>query len=154
MTVLKFQQQRNLVSLNVLSSNCIKQNISSMNKNIQNHSQRPKPNLVRQLNLAVNDNGLIVARGRLEYSNIHRESKEPILIAKSQLITLMIQSIHSRQLHAGIGGTVVALRRRFWLPSTILRKCVTCRYQECKPYPLLLSPSLPDFRLFNVFELR
>ena len=122
-------------------------------KNMKNHSQKPKPNLVRQLNLAINDNSLIVARGRLEYSNIQRESKEPILIAKSHLSTLIIQSVHSRQLHAGIGGTVVALRRRFWLPSArqvvkaILRKCVICRYQESKPYPLPPSPPLPDFRL-------
>lgn len=122
-------------------------------KDVQNYSHKKKPNLVRQLNLIINDDGLIVARGRLEHSNIQKESKEPIMIAKSQLITLLIQNIHSRQLHAGIGGTVVALRQRYWLPSarqvvkSILRKCVTCRYQESKPYRLPPSPPLPDFRL-------
>ena len=121
--------------------------------NVQNHSLKSKPNLVRQLNLAVNDDGLIVARGRLEYSSLQKESKEPILIAKSQLITLIIQSIHSRQLHTGVGGTVVALRKKLWLSSarqvvkSILRKCVTCRYQESKPYCLPSSPPLPEFRL-------
>ncbi|KXJ08918.1 hypothetical protein AC249_AIPGENE15250 [Exaiptasia diaphana] len=122
-------------------------------EDMQHNSQKPKPNLVRQLNLMLNEDGLIVARGRLEHSNIQKESREPILIAKSQLITLLIQSVHNRQLHAGIGGTVVALRRRFWLPSarqvvkSILRKCVNCRYQESKPYLLPPSPPLPDFRL-------
>ena len=47
-----------------------------------------------------------------------QDAREPILIAKkSQLTTLLVRSVHERQLHAGVRNTVVALRKRFWLPS-------------------------------------
>ena len=121
--------------------------------NTKKHTLKSKPHLVRQLNLTINDVGLIVARGRLEHCDIQKECREPILLSKSQLTTLIIQSVHSKQLHAGVGGTVVALRQKFWLPSarqatkSILKRCVTCRYQDSKPYCLPPSPPLPDFRL-------
>ena len=71
---------------------------------------------------------------------------------KSLTLRLLVRSVHERQLHAGVGSTVVALRKRFWLPSTrsetarVLKQCVTCRYQIGGVYKLPHSPPLPDFR--------
>ncbi|XP_068703925.1 uncharacterized protein [Montipora foliosa] len=62
-------------------------------------------------------------------------------------------SVHERQLHAGVRETVVALRKRFWLPSArseitrVLERCVKCRYQIGGAYKLPPSAPLPDFRL-------
>ena len=82
-----------------------------------------------------------------------RDAKEPTLISKkSQFITLLVWSVHERQLHEGVRGTVIALRKRFWLPSArgevtrILRRCVRCRYYVGVPFKLPPSPASPDFR--------
>ena len=115
---------------------------------------KPRPPLVRQLNLKLNPDGLLVAPGRLEHAMLEEDAREPILIAKkSQFTTLLVRSVHERQLHAGVRDTVVALRKRFWLPSArseitrVLKQCVTCRYQKGGAYKLPPSPPLPDFRL-------
>ena len=45
---------------------------------------------------------------------LEQDAREPILIAKkSQFATLLVRSVHERQLHAGVRDTVVALRKRF-----------------------------------------
>ena len=88
---------------------------------------------------------------------LEQDAREPILIAKkSQFTTLLVRSVHERQLHAGVRDTVVALRKRFWLPSArseiarVLKHCVKCRYQIGGAYKLPHSPPLPDFRLNKV----
>ena len=118
---------------------------------------KPRPQLVRQLNLKLNTDGLLVAPGRLEHAMLEQDAREPILIAKkSQFTTLLVRSVHERQLHAGVRDTVVALRKRFWLPSArseiarVLKHCVKCRYQIGGAYKLPHSPPLPDFRLNKV----
>ena len=85
---------------------------------------------------------------------LDRDAKEPTLISKkSQFTTLLVRSVHERQLHAGVRETVIALRNRFWWPSPrrevtkILRRCVRCRYHVGVPFKLSPSPALPDFRL-------
>ena len=88
---------------------------------------------------------------------LEEHAREPILIAKkSQFTTLLVRSVHETQLHAGVRDTVVALRKRFWLPSArseitrVLKQRVTCRYQQGGAYklpPSPPSPPLPDFRL-------
>ena len=116
--------------------------------------RKPRLQLVRQFNLKLNQCDLLVAPGRLEHAMLDREAKEPILISKkSQFTTLLVRSVHDRQLHAGVRDTVIALRKRFWLPSArgevtkILRRCVRCRYHVGVPFRLPPSPALPDFRL-------
>ena len=107
--------------------------------------------------MKLNSNGLLVAPGRLEHAMLEQDAREPILIAKkSQFTTLLVRSVHERQLHAGVRDTVVALRKRFWLPSArseiarVLKHCVKCRYQIGGAYKLPHSPPLPDFRLNKV----
>ena len=85
---------------------------------------------------------------------LEQDAKEPILIAKkSEFTTLLVRSVHERQLHAGIRDTVVGLRKRFWLLSArseitrVLKRCVKCRYRIGGAYKLPPSPPLPDFRL-------
>ena len=64
--------------------------------------------------MKLNPDGLLVAPGRLEHAMLEEEAREPILIAKkSQFTTLLVHSVHERQLHAGVRDTVVALGKRF-----------------------------------------
>ena len=58
---------------------------------------KPRPPLVRQLNLKLNPDGLLVAPGRLEHAMLEEDAREPILIAKkSQFTTLLVRSVHKR----------------------------------------------------------
>ena len=67
--------------------------------------------LARQLSLKLNPDGLLVSPGRLERAMLEEDA---ILIAKKyQFTTLLVPSVHERQLHAGVSDTVVALRKRF-----------------------------------------
>ena len=66
------------------------------------------------LNVKLNPDGLLVVSGRLEHAMLKQDAREPILIAKrSKFTTLIVCSVHERQLHAGVRDTVVAIRKRF-----------------------------------------
>ena len=96
-----------------------KNNSSFLKKTRPTHQHfQPRPQLVCQLNLKPNPDGLLVASGRLKHAMLKQDAREPTLIAKkSQFTTLLVRSVHDRQLHAGVRDTVVALRKGFWLPS-------------------------------------
>ena len=63
-----------------------------------------------------------------------------LLPAKHHFTDLVIYFTHNTQLHAGVNGTLTAIRQNYWIPSArqvikrLLRKCVTCRKVIAKPY--------------------
>ena len=105
------------------------------------------PPLVSQLNLFLDDDGLIRSKGRFTI-----ESSLILLPRHSRLTNLIILDCHHRQHHVGVGGTIVALRNRFWVPSAftetrrLLTKCVTCKKVTGRHYALPMPPELPKFR--------
>ena len=105
------------------------------------------PPLVCQLNLFLDDDGLIRSKGRFAI-----ESSLILLPRHSRLTNLIILDCHHRQHHVGVGGTIVALRNRFWVPSArtetrrLLAKCVTCKKVTGRHYALPMPPELPKFR--------
>ena len=105
------------------------------------------PPLVRQLNLFLGDDSLIRSKGHFTL-----ESSLILLPRHSRLTNLIILDFHHRQHHVGVGGTIVALRSRFWIPSArietrrLLAKCVTCKKVTGRHYTLPMSPELPQFR--------
>ena len=104
------------------------------------------PNIVRQLNLVLDENGLLRGAGRL---GIRR--KMPILLPrKCHFTKLVIWRAHEQVFHSGLGATVVAVRRTYWIPSTraevVLRPCVICKVITGRAFALPQSPDLPDFR--------
>ena len=113
--------------------------------NIRQESSAPP--LVRQLNLFLDDDGLIRSKGHFML-----ESSFILLPRHSNLTNLIILDCHHRQRHVGVGGTIVALRNRFWVPSAraethrLLVKCVTCKKVTGHHYALPMPPELPQFR--------
>ena len=64
--------------------------------------------------MKLNPDGLSVAPGRIEHAVLKQDTRKPILIAKrSKLTTLLVCSVHERQLPAGVRDTVVAIRKSF-----------------------------------------
>ena len=80
------------------------------------HKMDRAPPIVRQLHLILDGKGMIRTKGRF-----HAESSLILLPQHSRFTHLLILSYHH---HIGTGGTIVALRQRFWVPSV---RSVTCR---------------------------
>ncbi|MCP4480546.1 MAG: hypothetical protein GY818_20870, partial [Planctomycetaceae bacterium] len=106
------------------------------------------PPLVRQLTLVLDKDGLIRSKGRFALN-----SSLILLPQHSRLTQLIILDCHQRLRHIGVGGTIVSLRQRFWVPSArsttrrLLNKCVRCKKVTGRHYLLPASPELPKFRL-------
>jgi hypothetical protein len=108
------------------------------------------PAIVRQLNLTFYENGLLRGVGRLSNANVNW----PVLLPRKSLFTrLVIQRAHERVFHSGIGATVVAVRRNYWVPAcravvrTMLHSCIICKRVTGSAFLLPPSPDLPGFRV-------
>ena len=94
---------------------------------------------------------MIRCEGRIEHSSVSSEAKKPIpLPAKHHVTHLIIQEHHDSANHTGIKGTLNRIRERYWIlhgrqaVKRVLRKCVTCKRLEGKPY---LTPKTPTYQL-------
>ena len=108
-------------------------------ENIKSKSRRSS--LVRQLRLFIDSSGALRCGGRIHNAPLSELAKFPYLLpAKHQFTDLVIYFTHNTQLHAGVNGTLTAIRQNYWIPSArqvikrLLRKCVTCRKVIAKPY--------------------
>ena len=108
-----------------------------------------RPNLVRQLDLFLDDNKLIRCRGRLLNAPLLDCTKFPYLLpANDTLTNLIVMDAHVTHLHSGVEGTVTILRHKFWIPSIrqcvrkVIHACVTCREVTSRPYRI--PDRIPD----------
>jgi hypothetical protein len=92
---------------------------------------------------------MICCEGQIQHSS---EAKEPVLLpAKHHVTHLIIQEHHNSANHTGIKGTLNRIREIYWIPhgsqavEHVLRKCVTCKRLEGKPYPTPKTPHLPSW---------
>ena len=81
------------------------------------NSSHKNPNqLISQLNLFLDVNKIIRCKGRLEYSTISTETKEPILLpSKHRFTELIIKEEHIRVHHNGIKSTLNGVRETYWV---------------------------------------
>ena len=109
--------------------------------------KRRVPSHFHRLNLFLREDFLICTKGRFTL-----DSSLILLPQRSRFTDLLILDCHLRMHLIGVGGTVVALRHRFWAPAThattrrLLRQCVTCHKVTGRHYPLPSSPELPKIR--------
>ena len=115
---------------------------------------KPIPNVTKQLDLFVDDDGVVRCSGRFKYANLSYNVKYPIFIPKeSYLSTLIIKDRHRRVKHGGIKITLAEIRDEYWIPrgkrmiQDIIRNCVICRRITAKPFPIPGPPPLPSIRL-------
>ena len=121
---------------------------------IKDKAKGKRPAIIHQLGLYLDVDGLIRCRGRLQYAQLPRNTKFPILIPKeSHLSTLIVRATHCMVLHGGVPETLTELRQSYWIPKgrelvkTEIRKCVTCSKVEGPPFRSVHSPPLPDIRV-------
>ena len=77
----------------------------------------PKKNKLNNLSpFHDSETGLIKVSGRIHKSGLLEETKNPVILAHSNLfVTLLIQEAHEKQLHAGSNQTLTYLRQVYWI---------------------------------------
>jgi len=86
----------------------------------------------------LDDQQLIRVGGRLKNSQLSYNNRHPTLLPKNhQLTKLIILQEHINSLHAGLQGTIAAVRQNFWphairsIARKVIRQCIICF--RCKP---------------------
>ncbi|XP_052784316.1 uncharacterized protein LOC128220097 [Mya arenaria] len=116
-------------------------------------SKKPN-NLQRQLNLTLDDRGILRCRGRLQYAELTEGSRNPILLPRNDRFTqLLIEQHHKQIMHCGVSQTLSCVRYKYWIPQgravvkSVLRQCNVCRRSEGGPYKVPEMPPLPKSRV-------
>ena len=75
-----------------------------------------RPVIVNQLNLFLDEKGVIRCRSRLENAPLLEASKTPILLpSKTYFSELVASQAHERVFHDGVGETLSAVRGKYWI---------------------------------------
>lgn len=100
----------------------------------------------KSLNLQRSPEGLLECRGRLQ-------GRTPIYIPhRSVLAKKLVQQVHEKTLHGGVGLTMAAVREQYWIPKLrslvkrVRKACNTCRRHGARPYPAPSPGNLPTSR--------
>ena len=121
---------------------------------IDNINQGRKSNLQAQLNLQVDEKGLIRCHGRFSNSDLTQGAKEPKLLPKEEYFTkLVVEDYHKKLLHSGVSQTLAQTREEYWIPQgralikQILKSCQICRRAESRLFAMPEMPPLPRERV-------
>ena len=105
--------------------------------------KKPHP-LVKQLNVAVDENGLLRCFGRLEFAELPTEAVQPKLLPKNDHVTrLIVKQTHEKLCHSGVSHTLSQVRREFWIPHgrNTVRKIITrCIVASIRVQDAALAP--------------
>ena len=111
------------------------------------------PNIVSQLNIFMDANGLLRVRSKLGKLQNRARYNFPLLLTKNSPLTKMvILEYHQRFSHAGCYTLLSELCKQFWIPhyfsvvKKTLKNCVTCR--RFNEHPIKLNQN--DYRMFRV----
>ena len=114
-----------------------------------------KPNnLCNQLDIFIDENGILRCGGRLKHANFSEATRFSILLPPQEKLTsLIIDSVHKRLLHSGVSQTLSEIRHQFWIAtvSKILKECRVCRRVEGGSYKLPPMAPLPKSRVSEAF---
>ena len=119
-------------------------------------SKSAPPMYVSNLNLVLNQDGLLSCKGRIARADfISNSVKQPILLSKSHHFTrLLVQEAHLRCKHLGVGTTLTCLREQgFWIPrgrqvvKTVLGDCIICKKQNIRAFAYPRITNLPKERI-------
>lgn len=108
---------------------------------------------LRQLNPALDEYGVLRARGRLESTmSLPKSARTPIILPYEHHISfLVVKAYNERYLHQNDNVVIAAIQQKFWiiklraLLKKVKRHCQECVITKSKPMPPMMAP-LPDFR--------
>ncbi len=111
------------------------------------------PNLVNQLNIFIDQEGILRVKSKFSRWKNDKCCRYPILLHKeSRLTYLIINDLHQKFSHIGVYSLLAEMRKKFWIPhyysvvKKILRDCISCRRFKERTIKLNQSP-YREFRL-------
>ena len=121
---------------------------------IQMIKQGKKTNIGDELNLVINDDGLLRCKGRYDNVGLSEDARYPKLLHKNDHYTkLVIEYYHGMYLHSGVTQTLAHTRKEYWIPQgrsqvkTTLNQCRVCRRTEGNPFRMPRMPPWPKERV-------
>ena len=111
--------------------------------------------LQNSLRLQLHEDGLYRSTGRLNQGkSLPYSLKQPILLNRDHELTrLIVIDAHLKVNHSGERHTLAEVRNEYWIPrgksyiKQIIKRCITCRKLNSRPYNYPQSPNLPAVRL-------
>ncbi|KAK5977692.1 hypothetical protein GCK32_009436 [Trichostrongylus colubriformis] len=117
------------------------------------HFPTSRKNVLKQLKLQTDKQGILRCRGRLEKSGLPFDARQPVLIAaKSDLARLIVRQAHM-PFHCGVSHTIANVRQNYWIPKlrqltkSLIRTCVPCQKMNNIPYAYPDMQDLPECRV-------
>ncbi|XP_076384076.1 uncharacterized protein LOC143261733 [Megalopta genalis] len=107
---------------------------------------------LQQLNPFLDDDRMLRVDGRLKHSPMPFNQKHPLILPKARITSVIIESEHRAQLHAGVQTTLYAIRRRYWPIDgrsqiwKAIKGCVTCCRAQPPPTNYIMG-NLPPSRV-------
>ncbi|XP_051169750.1 uncharacterized protein LOC127287070 [Leptopilina boulardi] len=99
------------------------------------------------------DEKLIRVGGRIKKALLPFDQQHPILLpSKHPITTLIIRSTHEEYMHAGVNGTLYAIREKFWpidgrlSVRKIVNRCIKCFKNQPKEVSYIMG-NLPKVRV-------
>ncbi|XP_064479062.1 uncharacterized protein LOC135392275 [Ornithodoros turicata] len=118
---------------------------------IEKGSKLPSNSPLRDLTPFIDNDGIIRAGGRLQFSRGTYDERHPrILPGDHHYTKLLVRQTHHQLLHAGIRDTLVQLRENFWvtrarrLVKRVIHDCVTCKRLNAKAASETVAPLPAD----------
>ncbi|XP_068247899.1 uncharacterized protein [Palaemon carinicauda] len=114
--------------------------------------QLKKGSPLNKLDPFLDNEGLFIIKGRLEYSDLCYESKHPIILPPSNTVKALVRFQHVLLKHAGVSTLMSTLRNSYSivrlrrLAKAVCRECVSCRKQDSKACRQPVAP-LPELRV-------
>ena len=128
-------------------------------KSVQREIETNSKQLNNTLGLFVDEQGVILCRGRLENAELTSTQKNPILIpGNSYFAKLLALDAHYKTGHGTKKDTLVELRSKYWVTKArnlvrhVIHGCARpCRRLESKAFKSVERPPLPYFRVRQSF---
>ena len=84
--------------------------------------------------------GVLRVGGRLQNSNLHLESKHPIILPYRHPVTdLLIRDFHEREGHMGASQVLASINEKYWIikgrsaVKGVIQSCLVCRFWSAVP---------------------
>ena len=117
-----------------------------------NHAKKFMPNIVGQLNLFKDKEGVLRVRSKFKEWSENTDGTLPILLPRdSPIVEMIVNDYHHRLAHSGCFSVLSQVRKQFHIPKPfetvkkILKECITCKKQNCRTIKLNQS-FYRDFR--------
>ena len=125
---------------------------------IRSIKMNKKCNLKEQLNLIIDEHGLLRCRGRYENTELTQGARCPKLLPTVEYYTrLIIEDKHNKAMHSGVSQTLAQTRMEYWIPQgssqvkKVVKNCKVCRRIEGGLFPMPKMPPWPKERVAQSF---